>query len=155
MCSVVTGMGVKERNLSIVLCEELEDKLMDVRIWLVWHSKDNLPSTSQSTDLFHFGGNQPWWKKVATRWRYISLNIYSSVFMKGLLQMWAIQRLLTVSIQVFSLSLVILMWQTEKEESGACERKTQGKCTEKHSECRDCSVVMEKQHRIVFSSGAC
>lgn len=69
--------------------------------------------------------------------------------MKGLLQMWV-----TVSIQVFSLSSVILMWQTEKEESGACERKAQGKCTEKHSECRDGSVVMEKQHRIVLSSGA-
>lgn len=28
MCSVVTGMGVKERNLSVVLWKELENKWM-------------------------------------------------------------------------------------------------------------------------------
>lgn len=33
------------------------------------------------------------------------------------------------------------------------ERKTQEKYMEKHSECTECSVVTERQHRIVLSAG--
>lgn len=53
------------------------------------------------------------------------------------------QRLLTVCAQVFSLSLVIPMWQIEERESSVCQRKMQEKCIEKQSECIVCSFVLD------------
>lgn len=77
-------MGVKESNLRAALWRGLEERdhgRQDVVTVKFNLSKDILPSTVQPKAKT-FQRNKTVMKEIASRWRYISLNIYSSVSLK-------------------------------------------------------------------------